>query len=156
MNARPPLTILVAMGIAIGGAVVSSALDLWLIVVKPPSVGEIALLYLIFNLGRVGLNIWFLVGMWAQGQWAWRAAFTLVVMGAVFDFWAFALPFTAVYPDFGLFYVGQLAAPNADSYAQLTIGAWVHVVVIQAPILLLLWRTSSRHWVGMTTRAARI
>ena len=150
-SGRPPLTIVAAMGIAIGGAVVSAAFDLWLVVLNPPYFGALSQLYLVLNLVRVALNVGFLVGMWHQAVWAWRAAFTLVVIGAIVDMFGFVLPFTLVFPDYGFLYIGGILAVDADSLTVLTIGAWVHLVVIQVPILALLWRTSSRRWVGIGT-----
>jgi hypothetical protein len=154
-SGRPPLTILAAMGIAIGGAAVSSAFFFWIGRQYPVYLSALTLYYLLPHLIGLALNIWFLIGMWHQAEWAWRAAFTLVAIGAVFDFFAFALPvvlYLLLYSTYDLVYLGGLLAPNANnSFAQFTIGAWIHLVVIQVPILVLLWRTSSRRWVGIET-----
>ena len=60
----PPLAILVAMGIAIGGAAVSAAFDLWAVVVGHPYMSLLVQLFVIFNLILVALNTWFLSAMW--------------------------------------------------------------------------------------------
>src|SRR5450759_1989749 len=60
----PPLAILVAMGIAIGGAAVSAAFDLWAVVVGHPYMSLLVQLFVICNLILVALNTWFLSAMW--------------------------------------------------------------------------------------------
>lgn len=145
----PPLAILVAIGIAMGGAAASAAFDLWLAALNDPYLGFLAKGFSIFNLILVGLNAWFGYGMWHRAEWAWRATFTLVVMGAVFDFFGFVLPYL-VFADFGVPYFVDVAAGNVDWVVNVTlVWGWVHLVVVQGPILVLLWLTASRQWVGI-------
>ena len=152
----PPLTLLAAMGIAIAGAAVSVVFDVWLIVLNPGYAALLSLEFLILNLILVALNIWFLVGMWHQEEWAWRAAFALVVMGAALDFFGVISPFIP-WGDFGLVYLGWIPAPIIDWVANLVpFWNWVHLVVIQVPILALLWLTPSRRWVGIETHIDRL
>ncbi|HEY8952667.1 MAG TPA: hypothetical protein VIP78_08930 [Candidatus Dormibacteraeota bacterium] len=65
----PPSPILVAMGIAIGGAAASAAFDLWFVVVGRPYMGVLVQLFVIFNVILVGLNTWFFYGMWHRAEW---------------------------------------------------------------------------------------
>ena len=88
---------------------------------------------------------------------AWRAAFALVVMGAAFDCFLVLSPYIQ-YGDFGgLLYLLWVVGSKADWVANVTlVWSWVHLVVIQAPILVLLWLTPSRQWVGIKTRIDRL
>lgn len=152
----PPLTILAAMGIALGGALLSAASDYWLLAQNPGWIAFLSPLFLVFNLGLVALNIWFLVGMWHQEEWALRAAFAMVVMGAAFDCFSVIYPYL-LFGDFGFLYFLWLAASKADWMANVILTwSWVHLVVIQAPILVLLWLTPSRQWVGIETPIDRL
>jgi hypothetical protein len=145
----PPLAILLAMGIGIGGAAASAAFDLRLAALNQPYLGFLAQGFSIFNLILVALNGWFLYGMWHRAEWAWRATFTLVVMGAVFDLFGFVTPYL-VFADYGVPYFVDVAAPNIDWVVNVTlVWDWVHLVVIQGPILVLLWLIPSRQWVGI-------
>ena len=150
---RPPLTILVAMGIAIGGAAVSSALDLWLSIASPPYPGLVEPLFSIINLALVVLNLWLLVGMWRHSEWAWGAAVALVVMGAVLDAGGVALSYFELGNLGGLFYLGRILAPAVDWSGVALLSSWVHLIVIQVPILVLLQLAPSRRWVGIDSAA---
>jgi hypothetical protein len=152
----PPLAIRLAMGIAIGGAGASAICDLWLGAQNVPYFSFLAHAFSIVNVIFVVLNGWFLYGMWHRAEWAWRAAVTLVVMGAVFDFFVFVTPYL-VFADFGVPYFVDVAAPNVDWVVNLTlVWGWVHLVVIQGPILVLLWLIPSRQWVGIDSPAVHI
>jgi hypothetical protein len=153
----PPPAILVAMGIAIGGAAASSAFDLWFVRVGVLYGGLWAPLFVIFNVILVALNTWFLFGMWHRAEWAWRAAFTMVVIGAVFDFSGVVAPLYPFFDFGGVLYLVDFVAPRADWLPRaVLVWSWVHLVVIQAPILVLLWLTPSRQWVGIDSPAVRI
>jgi hypothetical protein len=152
----PPLAIVVAMGIAIGGAAASAAFDLWLGALNAPYLGFLAHAFSVFNVILLVLNAWFLYGMWHRAEWAWRATFTLVVVGAVFDFFGFVTPYF-VFADYGVPYFVDVAAPNVDWVGNVSlVWGWVHLVVIQGPILVLLWLTPSRQWVGIDSPSVSI
>jgi hypothetical protein len=152
----PPLAIPMAMSIGIGGAAASAALDLRLAALNVPYFSFLALGFSIFNLILLALNAWLLYGMWHRAEWAWRATFTLVVMGAVFDFFVFVSPYL-VFADYGVPYFVDVAAPNVDWLLNVTlVWDWVHLVVVQVPILVLLWLTPSRQWVGIDSPTVRI
>jgi len=153
----PPLPLLVAMGVAIGGAAVSAAFDLWFAVVGESYMGFLVQLFVIFNVILVALNAWFLYGMWHRAEWAWRAAFTMVVIGAVFDFFGVVFPLLPFFDFGGILYLVEFVAPNADWLPRAAlVWSWVHLAVIQGPILVLLWFTSSRQWVGIDSPSVRI
>jgi hypothetical protein len=153
----PPPAILVAMGIAIGGAALSAAFDLWFVVVGKPYMGLVVQLFVIFNVILVALNTWFLYHMWHRAECAWRAAFTMVVAGAVFDFFGVVVPLLPFFDFGGVLYLVVLLAPHADWLPRTVLAwSWVHLAVIQAPILVLLWLTASRQWVGIDSPSVRI
>jgi hypothetical protein len=55
-----------------------------------------------------------------------------------------------VFADYGVPYFVDVAAPNIDWVVNLTlVWDWVHLVVIQGPILVLLSLIPSRQWVGL-------
>jgi hypothetical protein len=152
----PPLAIPMAMSIAIVGAAASAGFDLWVGDLNQPYFGSLAHAFSIFNVILLVLNAWFLYGMWHRAEWAWRATFTLVVMGAVFDFLGFAMPYL-VYADFGVPYLVDVLAPNVDWVSNMSLAwGWVHLVVIQGPILVLLWLRPSRQWVGIDSPSVAI
>jgi hypothetical protein len=146
---RPPWTILAAMGIAISGAAVGSALNLWFANTALPGKQ-----FGIFELGLVAVNGWFLYAMWRGAQWAWRAVYVLVVLGILFDaVGVVLLPY--VYADFGALYLIWLLAPNADWLGSLVhLWPWMHLVAIQVPILVLLQAGPSRRWIGLDSPAS--
>jgi len=150
---RPPLTILVAMGIAIGGAAVSSSLDLWLSLTYPTYLGLLEPLFSIFNLALVVLNLWLLVGIWRHSEWAWGAALALVVMGAVLDAGGVALSYFELGNLGGFIYLGRMLAPAVDWNGVTLLSSWIHLIVIQVPILVLLQLAPSRRWVGIDSAA---
>jgi hypothetical protein len=151
---RPPVTILVATGIAIGGAAASSVLDLWLVVVNPSYLDGVERLFAIFNLGLVVLNVWFLVGMKHQAQWAWGVMYALVVAGTVLDGIGGMYPYFE-FGDFGgVLELGRAVAPNVDWFGGGLFWSWVHLIVIQVPILALLSLQASRRWMGIDTPVA--
>ncbi len=54
-----------------------------------------------------------------------------------------------MYVDFGAVYLVTLVAPNVEWPVSLAlVWLWVHLVVIQVPILVLLWAAPSRRWFG--------
>ena len=145
---RPPLTVLAAMSIAIGGAAVSSAFSLWFVALNVQQMGGLAVDFAIFNLSLLALNAWFLYEMWQGVGWVWRATYVLVVVGAVFDAIGVGIP-PLMYVDFGAVYLVTLVAPNVEWPVSLAlVWLWVHLVVIQVPILVLLWAAPSRRWFG--------
>ncbi len=154
---RVPLTILAAMDIAIGGAAVSTALDLWLFALDPTYLYGLEPWFAIFNLSLVALNVWFLVGMWRQSEWAWGGALALVVVGAVVDGAGFVSPYVE-FGDFGGFlsFVWMVAPELVGFAGGILVSPWAHLVLIQAPTLALLWLKPSRRWVGIGTPAARV
>jgi hypothetical protein len=149
------------MGIAIGGAAASAAasaaFDLWFVVVAVPNMGLLAQFFVIFNIILVALNTWFLYGMWHRDESAWRAAFTMVVIGAVFDFFGVVVPLLPVFDFGGILYLVDFVAPHVDWLPRaVSASSWVHLVVIQAPILVLLWLAPSRQWVGIDSPALHV
>ncbi len=150
---RPPLTILVAMGIAIGGAAVSSALDLWLSPSIPTYLGLPEPLFSIFNLALVALNLWLLVGMWRHSEWAWGAALALVVIGALLDAGGVVFPYFEFGDLGGFIYLGRMVAPAVDWSVATVFLSWIHLIVIQVPILVLLQVAPSRRWVAIDSAA---
>jgi hypothetical protein len=149
MSEEPPMTILVAMGIAIGGAAVGSALDFWLGVLNADRFGGLLLMFLIIKLTLVALNVLFLWGMRRREQWAWRAASNLVVARVAFDCLSLVLPYLWLYDLEYPYLAWQLA--RSTGWLLRTPQFWilVHLLVIQAPILVLLRLKPSRRWVGI-------
>lgn len=148
VTSRPPFFVLAAMGIAIGGAAVSSALSLWFAAINVQGTRDLAVDFAIFNLSLVALNTYFLYAMWHGASWAWRAMYVLVVAGAVLDVIGVFVP-PLFYVDFGAAYLAATVWPTAGWLTAVTpVWLWVHVVFIQAPILLLLRSAPARQWFG--------
>jgi hypothetical protein len=135
------------MGIAIGGAAIGSILDFRLFADHPTYLDGLEPLFAIVNLSLVALSVLLLVGMWRQAKLAWGAALAVVVMGAVLDAGGV---FLSPYLEFGNFggvlYLVAIAAPSGNWLEVGLLSSWVHLVVIQAPILALLIAPSSRRW----------
>jgi hypothetical protein len=149
----PPLTIRIAMAIAIGGAAASVAASLWMAAQNPYDMGSAALGFAAFNLALVGLNIWFYHAMSHGATWAWRATFVLVIVGVVFDVIGVVLP-PFVFIDIGALYIAARVAPDAGWLAEITFfWVWVHLIVIQVPILVLLQLSPTRRWLGLNAPA---
>jgi hypothetical protein len=143
------------MGIAIGAAAVGSVLDFWLVLRNPTYLDGLEPQFAIVNLSLVALNVLFLVGMWRQAKLAWGAAVAVVVLGAISDAGGV---FLSPYLEFGNFGgVLNLVASVAPSGNWLEVGllsSWVHLVVIQVPILALLIAPSSRRWFDVAMPAS--
>ncbi len=134
------------MGIAIGGAAVSSGLCAWFAVRYPGVGGPITTDFLIYNLILVALNGRLLYAMWRHEKWAWTAALVLVGIGAIFDLIGVAMP-PLVFVAYGALYLVAIWAPHVDWLASVA-QYWllVHVIVIQVPILVLQRAASTRQW----------
>jgi hypothetical protein len=146
---RPPRTILAAMCLAIGGASVSSAVSLWFVALNSDRIGSLAVGFAIFHLSLLALNVGFLYQMWHGIEWVWRAAYMLVIVGAVFDaVGVFITPL--IYVDFAAYFVA-MAAPNESPANLVLVWHWIHLIVIQVPILVLLRAVPSRGWFGSGT-----
>jgi hypothetical protein len=142
------------MAIAIGGAAVSAVASLWMAGQNPYDMGSAALGFAVYNLALVALNGWFLQAMWRGASWAWRAAFVLVIVGAIFDVVGVLLP-PLVFVDVGALYIASRVAPAAGWLAEITFfWVWVHLIAIQVPILVLLRLAPSRRWLGVDTATA--
>ncbi len=140
-----------AMGIAIGGAALSTALCL-IVAVAPGMCGELgcgwlALVFAAYNATWVLLN-WFLLSSMRHGSLkAWKTAVVLVAIGAVVDLVG-QVAYFLILVDLGavmLFVqVGEwLGVAGADWFTNLgsaVAGNWliVHLMVVQLPILVLL------------------
>jgi hypothetical protein len=152
---RPPFTILVAMGIAIGGAAATSALDFWLVVTDPSYLDGLERIFAILNLSLVALSVALLVGMWRQAELAWGGTYALVVMGAVLDGIGALFPYVEFGNFGGVLQLGSIVARNIDWLSAGLFWSWVHLIVIQAPILVLLSLKTSRRWVGIDVPVVR-
>jgi hypothetical protein len=81
----------------------------------------------------------------------------MVVIGAVFDFFGVMAPFLPVFDFAGVLYFMEFVAPHVDWLPRaVLVWSWVHLFVIQGPILVLLWLIPSRQWVGIDSPAVRI
>jgi hypothetical protein len=135
------------MGMAIGGSAVSSAFSLWFVRL-PDGYGSWALGFAIYNLSLLALNAWFLYEMWQGARWAWQAAYALIVVGAIFDFVSVFPPLLYVV-DFAAIYLAAVVAPHAEWLANLAlVWLWIHLIVIQVPLLVLLRAAPSHRWFG--------
>jgi hypothetical protein len=139
--ALPPKTVLVAMGIAIGGAVVSAVLSSWGLVTGLDPSHSLATYWLIVSLGLVLLNAGLLFAMSLHRGWAWVVTCALVIIGAISDLVVFTP--LAVRLGYGLLFLSPvwLLGTNSGLF-------WlrVHVVLVEIPILVLLVAPSSRRW----------
>jgi len=140
--ALPPRTVLGAMGIAIGGALVTVVLCVWVnFDGQDPSYQAAAGLWLKISLGLVLFNTGLLYAMWRRQRWAWGLTCALVILGVIADLVVFT-PFRSGlgYDVFFLspaWLLGGEAAPR---------WIWAHVALVEVPILVLLLAPPSRRW----------
>lgn len=142
--ALPPKTVVAAMGIAIGGAVSSAAFSQWVIATDQNSSHEPATYSLIVGLGLVFLNAGLLYAMSLHQRWAWGLTCALVILGGIVEL----LVFTPLAYRIGYLFLFLSPVWMLGGKAGLTWSTWlwVHVAVVQVPILVLLLAPSSRRW----------
>jgi hypothetical protein len=142
--ALPPTTVLAAMGIAIGGAVLSAGFLQWVIATDQSSSHEPATYSLIADFGLVFLNAGLLYAMSLHQRWAWGLTCALVIVGGIVEL----LVFTPVAYRIGylLLFLSPALALGGTAGITWSTWLWVHVAVVQVPILVLLLAPSSRRW----------
>ncbi len=142
--ALPPRTVLAAMGIAIGGAVLAAAFSLWVIATDQSSSHEPATYSLIAGIGLVFLNAVLLYAMSLHQRWAWGLTCALVILGGIVELLVFTpLAYRVGYGFLLLSPVWMLGGKVGFTWST---WLWVHVAVVQVPILVLLLAPSSRRW----------
>lgn len=177
-NSAPmPTSLALAMIIAVGGAAVSLAGTIWLISIY----GELALIlaseFVVFNIVLIVVNGILSVSLRRRSKGAWMCAVTLVVLGALWDVMG-QVTFSTMRSDswssvndflFGVPLVGDFSMVNTGAgFLAIHLGAtgqlwnaltsnWLvlHLVAVQAPILVLLLATPSRRWCRVGSRQAR-
>ena len=138
--ALPPKTVLVAMGIAIGGALLTAAFSEW-IILTDQYLRDMANYWLSVGLGLVFLNVGLLYAMSLHQRWAWMVTCALVIVGTISDL----VVFTPLEYRIGYGFLFMSPTWLLGSQAALF---WlrVHVVLVEVPILVLLVAPSSRRW----------
>ena len=101
----------------------------------------------------LGKDVLLLVGIWRQSEWAWGTALAFVVMGTLLDGAGVTFPYLEFGEFGGFLSLGQAVAPTIDWFGAGFLWSWVHLIVIQVPILVLLQAGSSRRWVGIGSAA---
>ena len=156
-SAAAPLALKAAMGIAIGGAAFSTLACIWL-ALSPPicpfsACAPQGLMLALYNAALVAVNALLLFRMLHGSRRAWNIAMVLVALGAIADVvvqMTYALVIVTMGATNLLFEIGQVF--NLSRYAWYVNGLtydptfglpynWmvVHLVVIQLPIVILLW-----------------
>jgi hypothetical protein len=138
--ALPPRTVLVAMGIALGGALLTAAFSEW-VILTDQYLHDMANYWLIVGLGLVFLNAGLLYAMSLHQRWAWGLTCALVIVGGIVDL----LVFTPLEYRIGYGFLFLSPTWMLGTQAALT-WLWVHVALVEVPILALLLAPSSRRW----------